>query len=230
MSLQANRDRQGAGELNNAGPLDVLPPPHRNSLTDSNSACAVMDRYWFFTWRTYGTWLPGQPGFVGYYKTDSGQRVTENSLGTPTADAMPALARYASSIMTSEPVALSQAHADRVFEQLKETAHYRGRVINAVAILVNHIHLVFGTPGDPEPNKMLDDWKAYASRALNRLIGWAPPAPRPVWWERDGSKRVCCTPLDRAGAIRYTIRQENPLVIWVSDEARKLLEQYPEVR
>jgi hypothetical protein len=28
-----------------------------------------VDRYRFFTWRTYGTWLPGENGFVGYYRT-----------------------------------------------------------------------------------------------------------------------------------------------------------------
>jgi hypothetical protein len=141
---------------------------------------------------------------------------------------MPALARYASEIMRAEPVMLSQAQAERVFEQLQETARYRGRVIDAVAILTNHIHLAFGTPGDPDPDKMLEDWKAYASRALNRLVGWTPPAPRPLWWERDGSKRICPTAANRAGAVRYVGLQDNPLVVWVSDEARLLVDEYPE--
>jgi REP element-mobilizing transposase RayT len=186
-----------------------------------------MDRYWFFTWRTYGTWLPGQPGFVGFYRSHDGVKLKENIPGTPTADPMPALARYSATIMTQEPVALMAGQAGRILEQLHETARYRGRQIDALAVMVNHFHLVFGTVGDPDPDKMLDDWKAYCSRALNRLVRWAPPDPRPVWWERGGSKRKCSTPLARAAAIRYVRDQDNPLVVWLSSEAEQFLAEYP---
>jgi REP element-mobilizing transposase RayT len=116
---------------------------------------------------------------------------------------MRALAEFASSSLKQRPVYLSQPQADRLFDQFRETAHYRARVIDAVAVLADHIHLVFGTPGDPEPDDMLEDWKTYASRALNRLIGWRPPAARPIWWARGGSKRILKADVNRAGAIRY---------------------------
>ena len=54
-----------------------------------------MDRYWFFTWRTYGTWLPGESGFVGQYVNEAGRRVIDNADGQPTAEPMPRLAEYA---------------------------------------------------------------------------------------------------------------------------------------
>src|SRR5688572_2026107 len=124
-----------------------------------------MDRHWFFTWRTYGTWLPGEGGFVGNYVTDAGLRVKDNRYGDLPGPSMPALAAYAAEVMNQPPVYLSKPHADRIFDQLHETACYRKRVIDAVAILSDHVHLVFGTPGDPDPGDMLEDWKAYASRA-----------------------------------------------------------------
>ena len=187
----------------------------------------IMDRHWFFTWRTYGTWLPGETGFVGNYVTQNGQRVSDNRYGELAGPAMPALADFASEVMTQPPVYLVKTQAERLFDQLQETARYRGRIIDAVAIMTDHIHLVFGTPGDPDQDEMLEDWKVYASRALNRHAGWTPPTPRPIWWARGGSTRVLQATINRTSAIRYVRDQENPLVCWLSDEAAQLLATYP---
>jgi REP element-mobilizing transposase RayT len=187
-----------------------------------------VDRFWFFTWRTHGTWLPGSAGFVGNYVTVYGERRTDNAAGTPTAEPMPRLEEYARDRLKAPPVYLSGEQAGRVALQLHETARYRGRQIDALAVLPDHVHLVFGTPGDPDPDDMLDDWKAYASRALNRLVGWAPPAPRPVWWVVGGSTRILRTPERRAAAVRYVLRQEAPLIVWQSATAVQLLREYPE--
>ena len=230
-----NRDREGAGDTAGAfasrrwPPAGVVTCAVTRSLTVAVHLDRVsgrnMDRYWFFTWRTYGTWLPGRAGFVGEYVTTDGLRVTDNRYGDPAGPAMP-LAAYSAFIRNQPAVFLSGAQAAIVFEQLVETAAYRGRVLDAVAILTDHIHLVFGTPADPDQDKMLDDWKTYASRVLNRHAGWKAPAPRPVWWARDGSKRILKTPANRAGAIRYVRDQHDPLRLWVSDAATQVLAEY----
>jgi REP element-mobilizing transposase RayT len=185
-----------------------------------------MDRFWLFTWRTYGTWLPGSTGFVGNYVTTKGERRTDNLPGVPTAEPMPALVRFARDSLREPPVYLGDAHANTILNQLHETARYRGRQLDAVSILKDHIHLIFGTPGDPDPSQMLEDWKSYASRALNRLIGWKPPATRPKWWVIGGSKRILRSESRRASAIRYVRNQDVPLVVWLSDLATELLDQY----
>ena len=187
-----------------------------------------MDRYWFLTWRTYGTWLPGEAGFVGNYVSPDGRRVSDNAVGSPTTSPMPALARYAAGQLVRSPVYLTLPQATRLFDQFAETSSYRGRCLDAVAILSNHIHLVVATPGDPDPDDLLDDFKAYASRALNRLVGYKPPAPRPIWWAQGGSKRILKSDGHRAGVVRYVRDQELPLVVWVSDTGRELLAQYPD--
>ena len=54
-----------------------------------------------------------------------------------------------------------------VRRQFEETASYRGWQLLAGAIMANHVHLVVGVPGDPDPSALLGDFKSYASRALN---------------------------------------------------------------
>ena len=86
--------------------------------------------------------------------------------------------------MAGEPVALTREQAEAVLSQFHETAAYRGWGIDAVAVMVNHIHLVFGVAGDPDPSEILKSWKSYASRASTRL-GPKPTAPR---WFADRVK------------------------------------------
>lgn len=122
--------------------------------------------------------------------------------------------------MRGDPVLLIQRQADALLAQFHETASYRHWVIDAVAVMANHVHIVFGVTGDPDPSAMLRDWKSYASRALNR-VGPLPPCGR--WWADQGSKRAIKTDERRLAAIEYVRDQEAPLVVWLSAEARQLL-------
>ena len=174
-----------------------------------------MDRYWFFTWRTYGTWLPGQSGFVGNYVTTAGNRVTDNRTGEIAGPSMPALADWVREHLTDTAVYLTPEQAGAVAAQLHETAQFRNRSIDALAIMSDHIHLVFGVIGDPDPNELLKDWKRYGSRPLNASLG-----RNRDWWARDGSTRRVGTARSRAKAICYVNHQEAPLVVWVSETAQ----------
>ncbi len=122
--------------------------------------------------------------------------------------------------MAGEPILLSLKQAEALLAQLHETAGYRGWVIDAVAVMVNHVHIVFAVPGDPDPSHMLRDWKSYASRALNKT---GPKLPAGRWWADGGSKRPIKTDERRLAAIKYVRDQENPLLVWLSPEARQLL-------
>ena len=52
-----------------------------------------MDRFWFLTWTTYGTWLPGDArGFVSPVWDDECERlVIHNELNTPYDTNLPKL-------------------------------------------------------------------------------------------------------------------------------------------
>ncbi len=180
-----------------------------------------MDRHWFFTWRTYASWLPGEDGFVGEYVTPDGRRVTDNHHGSPVTEPIPELERYSREVQSGQAILLSASHAEVVLWQLHETATHRGWVLDAVAVIPNHVHIVFGVVGDPDPSAMLRDWKSYASRTLNSQFG-KPPAPR--WWADRGSKRIIRDDNDRIDRIRYVRDQESPLLVWLSDEAIALVD------
>jgi REP element-mobilizing transposase RayT len=80
---------------------------------------------------------------------------------------MPGLKRAAHSRLKSPPIFLSEAQAAAVLDQFHETASYRGWQCLAVAIMRTHIHLISAVAGDPNPDSVLNDYKAYASRKLN---------------------------------------------------------------
>jgi hypothetical protein len=199
--------------------------------------------YWFFTWRTYASWLPGQEGFVGHYRDGAGRRVIDHTYGRPATSAIPALEHFARQALRAAPVILTTAHARAVADQMHAHARFRGRPLDAMAVLTTHVHLVFGTVDEPDPDRMLADWKAYASRALNRLpkepgapaTGCESPATGcqaraagsdcPPWWAEKGSARRLFDRPARARAIRYVRDQENPLIVWLSPEAAELAKE-----
>jgi REP element-mobilizing transposase RayT len=174
-----------------------------------------VDRHWFFTWRTYGSWLPGEEGFVGFYISADGRRVIDNGFRMPATEAIPKLEAYARGIQSGETVLLNVRHAETILPQLQETSTCRRWSIDAVAVMTNHVHIVFGVPRDPDPSKMLHDWKSYATRALNKRHG----RPQVRWWADGGSMRILSDHANRLGAIQYVRDQAGALLMWLSDEA-----------
>ena len=173
-----------------------------------------MDRYWLLTWRTYGSWLPGDArGFVSPVRDRSGKEVCHNIPGTPYDADMPRLERHARNLLKCDPIRLVLAQAEVLIGQFAETAHYREWQLSAVAILENHVHVVVGVPGDPDPAEILGDFKSYGSRALNRR--WTR-TPSGTWWAESGSRRKLSKPEDALAAIRYVREQAYPLVIWTA--------------
>ncbi len=181
---------------------------------------ARMDRFWMLSWTTYGSWLPGdQRGFVSELRDEHGEKVLHNTPGTACDADLPPLEAYAAAIMTDDAVRLVLAQAEALAEQFRETARHRGWRLLALAIMANHIHLVVGVPGDPDPEKVLGDFKAWATRRLNR--GWGR---RQHWWTQSGSKRRKKTAAALRAAIRYVREQPFALVVWLDPEARAWVE------
>ena len=169
-----------------------------------------MDRYWLLTWTTYGTWLPGDArGFVSPVRDDSGQSVIHNVFGTEYDHDLPALAQHAREALKSPPIYLTREQAQAVLEQFQQTAAHRNWKLCAAAVMANHAHIVVGVPGDPDPASLLHDFKAYASRALNRR--WPHTE---TWWTVSGSRRKLPDESAVTAAMRYVERQQAPLAVW----------------
>ena len=174
-----------------------------------------MDRHWFLTWTTYGTWLPGDDrGFVSNIRDGDGPEVKHAEPGTPYDAKQRGLVHAAREQMSGDPIWLHSGHADAVAKQFLETAKFRGWVMCAMAVMTNHVHLVVGVSGDPEPETLLRDFKSYGSRRLNRLAG------KPIsgtWWTAGGSRRILRDPVAVRTVVEYVRNQRNPLRIWIGE-------------
>ena len=128
-----------------------------------------MERTWFATWTTYGTWLPGdERGFVGDVRDLDGTRRRHNVPGTPySADHSP-LRAYAASILKEPPIRLSLPHAQAIAAQLHETARFRCWELFAFAVMANHVHLAVAAGENISSEKILGDFKAWGTRRLDR--------------------------------------------------------------
>jgi len=182
-----------------------------------------MDRYWFLSSTFYGNWLPGeQRGFVSRVRDlrpgdpQSKSRHDHDQPGTPYDEDMAGLRRHAEGELHGPPIRINSEQAQILLNQIRETAGCRGWQLLAVAIMANHVHWVVGVDGDPDPSKLLGDFKAYGSRALNRISG--KPVSK-TWWTYDGSKRKLRNEGAIRNAVKYVRDQELPLVTWVNEEA-----------
>ncbi|MDX1961675.1 MAG: transposase [Pirellulales bacterium] len=184
-----------------------------------------IDRIWFLTWTTYGTWLPGEErGFVTKQRTLAGRNFIHNRPGTSIDHSVEPLACYSHSLLKQPPVYLTRMHAEQLLPQFLETGNVRNWTLFAVAIMRNHIHLIVGVPGDPIPEKILGDFKSYGSRKLNQVQVDSPP---PAWWTQSGSKRKITGENAIRAVVRYIQNQKSPLLTWAHElfENERVLEK-----
>jgi REP element-mobilizing transposase RayT len=186
-----------------------------------------IDRVWFLTWTTYGTWLPGdERGFVSpKFEGDFPER-RNNEPGQPYDEGRGDLRRIAENKLVGVPVRLTRAQAAVVRRQFEETASCRGWQLLAGAIMVNHVHLLVGVPGDPDPSALLGDFKSYASRALN-LRDRVFVKPKPRWWTEQGSKRKITDWDNLENVLRYVREQAYALEVWEQDDVASWGRQPP---
>jgi REP element-mobilizing transposase RayT len=170
-----------------------------------------MDRYWLLTWTTYGTWLPGDVrGSVANLIGENQQMQRHNRLGEPYAPSQPGLVAHVKRRMTQPAVWLTSEQAEAVLAQFLETVRHRQWRVCAAAVMANHVHVVMGVDGDPDPERLIGDLKAYATRRLNK---WR----RQRWWTESGSRRKLPHDQSVLAAVRYTARQQGCLALYLDE-------------
>ena len=176
-------------------------------------------RAWLLTNTTYGSHLPGdRRGSITSVRDlrpndpPTTVRIEHNIPGETCEDEIPGLRAAASEQMIGPAIYFDLEKASIVLAQFRETAMHRGWVLRAVAIMPDHFHIVLQVPHDPDPRKMLADFKAYGSRALSRKYG--KPSSK-TWWTTNGSKRKLNDDKALAAAQHYVLKkQPNPLIVW----------------
>ena len=185
----------------------------------------LMDRYWLLSWTTYGSRLPGDDrGFVGNVRDIDGNHVTHNIPGTPYDAGMPGLVAYVRKQMNGPPVTLDKCDADSLILQYQETAKVRKWELCAASVMYNHTHVVIGVPGDPDPQKLLETLKSWATRALTKLRLLPPNGS---FWTAKGSKRKLGDEQAICNAVVYVVRkQPNPLAVYYAPCWQSVLDEF----
>jgi REP element-mobilizing transposase RayT len=105
--------------------------------------------------------------------------------------------------MDQAPYHLDEIRRDAVLEAIQDVCRHRGWGLLAAHVRSNHVHTV----GDTEipPERVMGDFKAYASRRLNEMRLDGPNRKR---WARHGSTRWLWKPHDVSAAIQYIVAEQ----------------------
>lgn len=160
---------------------------------------------YFITFTGYGARVHGdEPGSVDRY---------HNLFGGRTLGADPLLADAERRSMQEVPYELDSRSREVVLRALTEVCAQRGWNLLAAHVRTNHVHVVVESEAPPE--KVMNDCKAYSSRALNRVDGGRSCRRR---WARHGSTRWLWKDQDVRQAIRYVVKQQGePMAVFVGD-------------
>ena len=152
---------------------------------------------YLITFSCYGCHLHG---------SESGSVDREHNLpGSPVLAVDPRRTAVARIEMRQNPYNLDQPRRVAVLEAIREVCVYRGWTPLAVHVRSTHVHAVVEAEAMPE--RILIDFKAYASRQLNRIALDGSNRNR---WARHGSTRWLWESKDVFAAIQYVIHEQGP--------------------
>ncbi len=106
-------------------------------------------------------------------------------------------------LMDQPPYELDQIRRDAVLDAIQKVCAHRGWSLLAAHVRSNHIHTV--VEAEIPPERVMNDFKVYASRSLNRM-GLDQPARKR--WSRHGSTRWLWKPQHVSAAIQYVVREQ----------------------
>lgn len=162
---------------------------------------------YLITFATYGSHLHGDDrGSVDR---------THNVVGSHALIADPKRASAELQLMGDPAYNLDKINRVEVLSALQEVCSHGGWTLLAAHIRTNHLHAV--VEAEERPERVMNAFKAYASRRLNNLH---PEQRLRKRWARHGSTRWLWTSEDISGALRYVLDgQGEPMEVF---EARPL--------
>jgi hypothetical protein len=151
----------------------------------------------FFTWNTYGTWLPGD--VRGWIEYRHGFQLPD-----------PILELECAARMTEDACLLSPHQRECVHRQVAETCLHKKWTLHAVNCRSNHAHVVLSAA--IHPRIIREQLKAWCTRRLNEQqseAGIPQGDRRTKWWADRGSVRWIFREDDLAAAVVYTRDQQD---------------------
>ncbi|SPE37657.1 conserved hypothetical protein [Candidatus Sulfopaludibacter sp. SbA6] len=123
--------------------------------------------------------------------------------GTPILEVDSARAAAERELMDQAPYHLDQTRRDAVLETIQGVCAYRGWSLVAAHVRSNHVHTV--VQAEVPPERVMSDFKAYASRRLN---GMRLDEPNRKRWARHGSTRWLWKPQHVSAAIQSIVAEQ----------------------
>jgi REP element-mobilizing transposase RayT len=150
---------------------------------------------YFITFHCYGTWLHGDaPGSV-----DPQHNVPGTPFVPPDADAR----AFHQGRMDQPCYSLDQPRRLLVLRAIVEVCRHRHWNLLAAHVRTTHVHLVVQAEAAPE--RVMNDCKSYASRALNAAGLDQSERKR---WSRHGSTRYLHRPEQLAAVVHYVLHEQ----------------------
>ena len=150
---------------------------------------------YFITFTTYGSWLHGR-------ESGSVDRA-HNAPGTPLLPNCPEREEVDRARLRQTPYLLDEPRRTIVLRTVCEVAAHRRWKLWAVHVRSNHVHIVVTAADAPE--KVMSDFKAWASRRLREAFDESSDRDR---WTQHGSTRWLDTEASLAGAIAYVVDEQ----------------------
>jgi REP element-mobilizing transposase RayT len=151
---------------------------------------------YFLTFSTYGNWLHGAA------KEEGSVDRKHNAYGEPFLPPDPARERAAACRMAHPPYILSATARVVARDAIVKLCSERGWFLSALHVRTNHVHAVVSA--EREPERLMSDLKARASRELSRLRIDAHGRR----WTRHGSTRYLFDEASVAAAVAYTLDEQ----------------------
>ena len=148
---------------------------------------------YFYTWTTYGTWLPGDER--GWLKHFQGNR-SSNKL----------IEFEAQLLMSESAITLNPSQRELVEKTIREHCAIRNWILHAVNCRTNHAHVVVTANERKLPEPRIQ-FKAWCTRRLkeNERDANAKDPLRECWWTERGWDEYIDTDNELADVVAYVL-------------------------
>jgi REP element-mobilizing transposase RayT len=180
-----------------------------NSQPNSERQRAVPLAY-LITFTCYGTWLHGKDPV----SVDRDHNIPRTPFVAPHRKREDSERRR----MDQPPYELDAPRRQVVLNAIREVAEYRGWQLYAAHVRTTHVHVVVSSTESPE--RVMNDFKAYASRGLNKAGFENSERKR---WTRHGSNPYLWEPRDVEAAVHYVLHEQGePMAVFDgTDQSRE---------
>jgi REP element-mobilizing transposase RayT len=151
---------------------------------------------YFLTFRTYGSWLHGDPRLSVDPK--------HNIYGTPRISANLGLLDTMKKECKEDEFILETSERNTVLESIIETCNYNHWYLHAAHVRTNHVHIILQS--NNLGKKTIAILKTYATKALKR--NHSALLQRKKYWSKGGSAKFITGPDYLPSVMDYVIEQQ----------------------